>query len=157
MLTKFIVVALAMLVESRAPYAPSGWQPKIPFNLPNEYLPPHSRGTTVEITRARVVPLNPSVNIDVTTQKPRDNDSGFTIIYPDEEDTSTSSPSNIKEGRYFIISPEKKLQRVIYRTLQNQDDGNEDFIAQLKYSTVGEVNDPIYRSNNQGQLERVLK
>ncbi|XP_034475707.1 uncharacterized protein LOC117782782 [Drosophila innubila] len=83
-------------------------------------------------------------------------DGGFRIIYPDEDDSAslTQPQSNIKEGRYYIVSPDNKLQRVIYRTVDAKGD---DFTALLKYSSVGELQDPVYKYNSQGQLERVLK
>lgn len=88
-------------------------------------------------------------------------DSGFKIVYPDEEEPATPkdsgepNQSSIREGRYFIISQDNKLQRVTYSSEQNGND--EDFTARLSYSTVGQLKDPVYRYNSQGQLERVLK
>lgn len=84
-------------------------------------------------------------------------DGGFRIIYPDEDDSAdlTQPQPSIKEGRYYIVSPDNKLQRVVYRTEDAK--GSDDFTAQLKYSSVGQLQDPVYKYNTQGQLERVLK
>ncbi|XP_022224566.2 uncharacterized protein LOC111075536 [Drosophila obscura] len=181
-------------VGRRAPYAPAGWQPRVPFNLPNEYLPPiRAIGTGVEITRERVEHtgqisppqsnyLTPS-QLDVPEEEaplPNSNrnsrpskqygapaaDPAFTIIYPDDEEESSASASasasadqqqsNIREGRYYIVAKDNKIQRVSFRSLQKVD-GDEDFTAQLRYSTVGQLQDPVYRYNSQGQLERILK
>lgn len=163
-----IVTAVATQAElpRRAPYAASGWRPQVPFSLPNEFLPPV--GSTVEISQARVqhagtfsesLPsaqqLPPQTTPAAEYGPPGDN--GFKIIYPEEDElttTTTESQSNIKTGRYYVISPDNKLQRVVYRTSQTE---GEDFTAQLKYSSVGELQDPVYKYNAQGQLQRVLK
>ncbi|KAH8374403.1 hypothetical protein KR200_000991, partial [Drosophila serrata] len=155
-----------------APYAPAGWQPQIPFNLPNEYLPARNTNPDVQITKARVEQVYPSQKLDKPEagilqpiSRPSNQygppDPGFKIVYPDEEepvipkDSSRPNQSSIKEGRYFIISQDNKLQRVTFSSEQNGSD--EDFTARLSYSTVGKLKDPVYRYNSQGQLERVLK
>ncbi|XP_052840022.1 uncharacterized protein LOC128254767 [Drosophila gunungcola] len=168
-------------VGRRAPYAPAGWQPRIPFNLPNEYVPPIRSSQGVEITKARVDQIEPLDKpqpnylppqlVDVPEEeilpisRPANQygppDPGFKIIYPDEEEPATpkdsidNQQSNVREGRYFVISQDNKLQRVTFSSQRNAND--EDFTAQLSYSTVGQLKDPVYRYNDQGQLERVLK
>ncbi|XP_050743456.1 uncharacterized protein LOC108029352 [Drosophila biarmipes] len=164
-------------VGRRAPYAPAGWHPRVPFNLPNENVPRQG----VEITKARVDQIEP-------VDKPQPNylppqqlgipdgeilpssrpanqygppDPKFKIIYPDEEEPATPRDSadnqeaKKREGRYFVISQDNKLQRLTFSSQQNGD--GEDFTAQLSYATVGQLKDPVYRYNSQGQLERVLK
>ncbi|KAH8279296.1 hypothetical protein KR026_005847, partial [Drosophila bipectinata] len=162
-----------------APYAPAGWQPSIPFNLPNQFFSPSRSNVRVEITKQRVeqvTPVDKPQSNYLPPKKPDDSedpilpvslpanqygppDPGFRIIYPEEPSASNESdeaqPSNIREGRYFIISKDNKLQRVTFSSQQIGND--EDFTAQLSYSTVGQLKDPVYRYNNQGQLERVLK
>lgn len=170
-------VATQAELPRRAPYAASGWRPQVPFSLPSEYLPPV--GTSVEISKANVQhagtfsePLLPAQQLSPTeankypqtTQQSTPaaeygppEDDGFRIIYPEADElttTTTESQSNIRTGRYFVLSPDNKLQRVIYRTAQSAGD---DFTAQLKYSSVGELQDPVYKYNAQGQLQRVLK
>ncbi|XP_017146148.1 uncharacterized protein LOC108158402 [Drosophila miranda] len=183
-----------------APYAPAGWQPRVPFNLPNEYFAPirTDQGSGVKITKERVehagridTPqssyLPPSHSLlDVPEEEGLPNSNlgnspnrnslrpsnqygapnpdpnpAFKIIYPDDEESSTSDSanqrqSNVREGRYYIVSKDNKIQRVSFRALQKVDD-DDDFTAQLRYSTVGQLQDPVYRYNSQGQLERVLK
>ncbi|XP_016975499.1 uncharacterized protein LOC108041942 [Drosophila rhopaloa] len=190
MVTKFLLLIaylaivrgeLVSPVGRRAPYAPAGWHPRIPFNLPNEYVPPIRSSQGVEITKARVdqiVPVDkpqsnylPPQPLDVPEEeippisRPANQygppDPGFKIIYPDDEepvtprDSTDNQQSKTREGRYFVISQDNKLQRVTFSSQQNDND--EDFTAQLSYSTVGQLKDPVYRYNNQGQLERVLK
>ncbi|KMY95240.1 uncharacterized protein LOC6735364 [Drosophila simulans] len=164
-----------------APYAPAGWHPQIPFNLPNEYVPPIRPGQEVEITKARVDQFDPveksqpnylppkQLNIPeeeiLSTSRPSNQygppDPKFKIIYPDDEEPVTAKDivdnqqPKIREGRYFVISQDNKLQRVTFSSQQNEN--AEDFMAQLTYSTVGQLKDPVYRYNSQGQLERVLK
>lgn len=159
-------IATQAELPRRAPYAASGWRPQLPFSLPNEYVPPV--GATVKISQARVQhagtfsePLRPAQQLPPQTTPAAEygppEDNGFKIIYPDEDElgtTTTESQSNIKTGRYYVISPDNKLQRVIYRTAQR---AGEDFTAQLKYSSVGELQDPVYKYNAQGQLQRLLK
>ncbi|KAH8254547.1 hypothetical protein KR032_010771, partial [Drosophila birchii] len=160
-------------ISPSAPYAPSGWHPQIPFNLPNEYQPARSSNPRVQITKARVERVYPSQELDIpeagnlqpSVSPPAHQygapDPGFKIIYPDEEEPATpkdsaeTNQSSIREGRYFIISQDNKLQRVTFSSEQNGND--EDFTARLSYSTVGQLQDPVYRYNTQGQLEKVLK
>ncbi|XP_064543805.1 uncharacterized protein LOC135432197 [Drosophila montana] len=182
----------------RAPYAPAGWRPRVPFNLPSQNVAPV--GSSFEISRERVehagtfnAPqansnyLPPNAEVPNQQQQPvlsgnqgdildgerqanrqpspaaqygAPVDGGFRIDYPDEENPapSTDLQSRIEEGRYYIVSSDNKLQRVLYRTVKNAEDAAGDgFTAQLRYSSVGELQDPIYKYNSQGQLERVLK
>ncbi|XP_017072579.1 uncharacterized protein LOC108108872 [Drosophila eugracilis] len=169
-------------VRRKAPYAPAGWHPRIPFNLPNQYVPPVRSSQEVEITKARVDQINPvdkpesnylsPQQLDIPEEQILPNsrpanqygppDPQFKIIYPDDEepviqkDSVDSQQPKIREGRYFVISQDNKLQRVTFSSQQNGDN-NDDFTAQLTYSTVGQLKDPVYRYNNQGHLERILK
>lgn len=166
-----------------APYAPTGWHPQIPFNLPNEYVPAIRSSQGVEITKARVDQFDPVEKpqpnylppnqLDIPeeeilpTSRPSNKygpaDPKFKIIYPDDEEPVTAKnivdnqQPKIREGRYFVISQDNKLQRVSFSSQQNADADADDFTAQLTYSTVGQLKDPVYRYNRQGQLERVLK
>ncbi|XP_032572021.1 uncharacterized protein LOC6610053 [Drosophila sechellia] len=163
------------------PYAPAGWHPQIPFNLPNEYVPPIRSAQGVEITKARVDQFDPVEKPQpnylppkqlvipeeeiLNTSRPSNQygppDPKFKIIYPDDEEPVTAKDivdnqqPKIREGRYFVISQDNKLQRFTFSSQQNEN--AEDFTAQLTYSTVGQLKDPVYRYNSQGQLERVLK
>lgn len=160
----------------RAPYAPAGWRPRVPFGLPgnlesnfeisrqrvdyagtfnepqlnSNYLPPNTESVSKQVDAE----TTPSPQYGAPTDAP------FRIDYPDEEvsapatDLQSTRQSNIKEGRYYIVSDDKKLQRVLYRTVQSPGD---DLTAQLRYSSVGKLQDPVYKYNRQGQLERVLK
>ncbi|XP_034650280.1 uncharacterized protein LOC117889880 [Drosophila subobscura] len=176
MLAKFIpLIALLSIVRCElpvgrraAPYAAAGWQPRVPFNLPNEYLPPsRARGSGVEISKERVELAGkvkpPQTNYLTTTQlvgteaealpesilgtavspSAPEPDPAFKIIYPDDEESASADQqqSNIREGRYYIVAKDNKIQRVSFRALQ-QLDGDEDFTAQLRYSTVGQLQDP---------------
>ncbi|XP_016995011.1 uncharacterized protein [Drosophila takahashii] len=188
MVTKFLLLMpflaivrgeVGPIVARRASYAPAGWHPRVPFNLPTEYEPPVRQA--VEITKARVDQINPvdkpqsnylpPQQVDIPDgetlpiSRPSNQygppDPKFKIIYPDEEEPATPKDSagnqqpKIREGRYFVISEDNKLQRVTFSSQQNDND--EDFTAQLSYSTVGQLKDPVYRYNNQGQLMRILK
>ncbi|EDV35852.1 uncharacterized protein Dana_GF12258 [Drosophila ananassae] len=188
MLAKVLtIIAVAAIVKGApeppirrvAPYAPAGWKPTIPFNLPNELFPPGRSNVRVEITKQRVeevtpvdkpesnylppekpdVSEDPILPVSLPANQYGPPDPGFRIVYPDESSNSHESDEtpqpNIREGRYFIISKDNKLQRVTFSSQQVGDD--EDFTAQLSYATVGQLKDPVYRYNNQGQLERVLK
>ncbi|XP_002006010.2 uncharacterized protein LOC6580150 [Drosophila mojavensis] len=189
MLLKVILVIASLAgisAESpvRAPYAPAGWRPRVPFGLPgnlessfeisrqrvdyagtfdeprldSNYLPPN----TESYDAGQQAPVSKQVDGE-TTPSPQygaPTDAPFRIDYPDEEvsapatDLQSNRRSNIQEGRYYIVSDDKKLQRVLYRTVQSP---GEDLTAQLRYSPVGKLQDPVYKYNRQGQLERVLK
>ncbi|KAH8413595.1 hypothetical protein KR222_001414, partial [Zaprionus bogoriensis] len=171
-----MLLVVAVATQAKA-YAPSGWRPQVPFTLPGEYLPP--LGSGVEITQARVehvgtyseprgvldvnrdrqgrAELTPQQTTTPAAQYGPPEEDGFRIVYPEEQEPSTTTESqpSISTGRYYIISDDNKLQRVVYRTAQKA--AGEDFTAQLRYSAVGELQDPVYKYNAQGQLQRVLK
>ncbi|XP_034109006.1 uncharacterized protein LOC117571119 [Drosophila albomicans] len=181
------IVLVAGEPPKRAPYPAAGWRPQVPFNLPSDFQPPagyrveitkqrveHAGTFNAPQFNSQYLPPQFDVpqqqqqeeqqsSINKDQQSPADQygppaDDSFRIVYPEEEEDSASltqpKSSNIKEGRYYVISPDNKLQRVIYRTEEAQGD---EFTAQLKYSPVGELQDPVYKYNSQGQLERVLK
>ncbi|XP_017836649.1 uncharacterized protein LOC108595868 [Drosophila busckii] len=162
MLLKILLFAVGVLglQAERALYPAAGWRPSVPFNLTRT-------GYSVEISKARVEQVEQAPNgnylpaEEQQQQQPLPaNEYGapqadsFRIVYPHEEDTSNSADlqSDTKAGRYYIVSPDNKLQRVIYRTVQDAKDiTGEGFTAQLRYSTVGELQDPVYKYNQQGQ------
>ncbi|XP_032589876.1 uncharacterized protein LOC6559878 [Drosophila grimshawi] len=187
---KFIfVITCAVAIHAETPvslYAPAGWRPQVPFNLPGEFGDPV--GSSVQITRARVEHAGtfnePQVNpnylppkFDNSNQQPVAQPEStelptgeqqttpaaeygapnFRINYPEEDESAASLDlqQNFREGRYYIVSSNNKLQRVLYRT--TEDKTGDGFTAQLRYSPVGELHDPVYKYNSLGQLERVLK
>jgi len=133
------------------------------FNAPqtnSNYLPPQ-----FDVPQQEQQPLSSANQADTVNRDRQETpssqygtpaDGGFRIIYPEEEDSaSLNQPqANYKEGRYYVVTPDNKLQRVVYRT---EDAKGDEFTAQLRYSSVGELQDPVYKYNSQGQLERVLK
>ncbi|KAH8372338.1 hypothetical protein KR093_011078, partial [Drosophila rubida] len=136
------------------------------FNAPqlnSQYLPPQFDVPQQETEQQSLPSASQPNAVGSDQQRPADqygppSDGSFRIVYPEEEEDAASlkqpQASNIKEGRYYVISPDNKLQRVIYRTEEAQGD---EFTAQLKYSAVGDLQDSVYKYNSQGQLERVLK
>ncbi|KAL9922694.1 uncharacterized protein ACN427_003131 [Glossina fuscipes fuscipes] len=64
----------------------------------------------------------------------------------------------ITKGQYFVLNPDNTIQQVSYTTTQDENEAkSQDFTAQLKYTKVGELNDPLYKYSELGQLVRVVK
>lgn len=77
------------------------------------------------------------------------------------EDNATDDPviavaNAASNGQYYILGKDNTLQRVVYETIQTDDDRqNNGFTAQLRYAPVEPIRDPIYAYNDQGQLVKV--
>ncbi|KFB37808.1 AGAP012043-PA-like protein [Anopheles sinensis] len=76
----------------------------------------------------------------------------------DEESGPVVAVANAFSGQYYILGPDNTLQRVVYSTMQTDEDRLVNgFSAQLKYSPVDPIRDPVYTYNEQGQLIRIYK
>lgn len=61
-------------------------------------------------------------------------------------------------GQYYVLGQNNLLQKVVFMTSQTEDDRrNNGFTAQLRYSPVEPIKDPVYGYNEQGQLVRIYK
>lgn len=83
-----------------------------------------------------------------------------TPIADNDEELPTTEPTVIAvanaNGQYYILGKDNTLQRVVYRTSRTQDDNiNNGFTAQLRYSPVEPIRDPIYGYDDQGHLVRL--
>lgn len=67
--------------------------------------------------------------------------------------------SRATRGQYYVLGPDNRLQLVRFTTTQSEEEArrNAGFTAQLHYMPVGEINDPIFKSNSKGQLVRIVK
>ncbi|XP_011187937.2 uncharacterized protein LOC105215621 [Zeugodacus cucurbitae] len=67
--------------------------------------------------------------------------------------------SRATRGQYYVLGPDNRLQLVRFTTTQSEEEArrNGGFTAQLQYMPVGEINDPIFKSNSNGQLVRIVK
>ncbi|XP_073847874.1 uncharacterized protein [Musca autumnalis] len=64
----------------------------------------------------------------------------------------------ISQGQYFVVNPDQSIQKVQFTTKQSEAEAKDnDFTAQLKYTKVGELHDPLYKYNAAGQLVRIVK
>lgn len=93
----------------------------------------------------------PAVHETVDEKEPEQTDA--------DEGNSTDTPviavSNAS-GQYYILSKDNTLQRVVYETTQTEDDViNSGFTAQLRYSPVAPIIDPVYGYDDQGHLIRI--
>uniref|UniRef100_A0A1I8P8T8 DUF4794 domain-containing protein n=1 Tax=Stomoxys calcitrans TaxID=35570 RepID=A0A1I8P8T8_STOCA len=71
-----------------------------------------------------------------------------------QENTS----DRITQGQYFVVNPDQTIQKVQFTTKQSdQEAETNDFTAELKYTKVGELKDPLYKYNAEGQLVRIVK
>ncbi|CAG9809981.1 unnamed protein product [Chironomus riparius] len=61
-------------------------------------------------------------------------------------------------GQYYILLPDSSLQKVRYATGQNEEDRQiNGFSAQLRYSPVEPIKDPVFGYDEQGKLVRLFK
>lgn len=59
-------------------------------------------------------------------------------------------------GRYYLLGKDNTLQRVVYQTMQTEDDRTMNgFTAHLHYSPVEPIRDPIYGYDDKGHLVRI--
>lgn len=64
----------------------------------------------------------------------------------------------IAQGQYFVVNPDHSIQKVNFTTKKSDDITKQnDFTAELKYTKVGEINDPLYKYTAEGQLVRIVK
>lgn len=71
-----------------------------------------------------------------------------------QEDNS----EKIAQGQYFVVNPDHSIQKVKFTTSKSNDETKpNDFTAELKYTKVGEINDPLYKYTAEGQLVRIVK
>ncbi|XP_023304091.2 putative uncharacterized protein DDB_G0294196 [Lucilia cuprina] len=64
----------------------------------------------------------------------------------------------IAQGQYFVVNPDHSIQKVKFTTKKSEDETKQnDFTAELKYTKVGEINDPLYKYTAEGQLVRIVK
>lgn len=79
----------------------------------------------------------------------------------DSEDEDTTDPTIVAvsnaSGQYYILGKDNTLQRVVYEAIQTEDDAaNNGFTAQLRYSPVEPIRDPVYGYDDDGQLIRIF-
>lgn len=71
-------------------------------------------------------------------------------------ETTTVTATNAS-GQYYILGKDNTLQRVMYVAGQTGDDlANNGFTAQLRYTPVEPIRDPVYGYDDQGQLVRIF-
>ena len=64
----------------------------------------------------------------------------------------------IAQGQYFVVNPDHSIQKVKFTTKKSKDESRPtDFSAELNYTKVGEINDPLYKYTSEGQLVRIVK
>lgn len=77
----------------------------------------------------------------------------------EEDDEPVIAVANAAtNGQYYVLGQNNLLQKVVFMTSQTEDDRrNNGFTAQLRYSPVEPIKDPVYGYNEQGQLVRIYK
>ncbi|GAB0086981.1 uncharacterized protein DMENIID0001_012220 [Sergentomyia squamirostris] len=77
---------------------------------------------------------------------------------PDNNGQTVFSVANsATSGQYYVLTPDNTLQRVMFLTSQTEEDRRRNgYTAQLRYSPVQPITDPVYIYNEQGQLVRVF-
>ncbi|XP_055919476.1 uncharacterized protein LOC129951380 [Eupeodes corollae] len=86
---------------------------------------------------------------------------GYTFPLPEEpfnEGSEQIVEGSVTKGEYFVLTPEKTLQKVSYKTSQTEEEARTNaFTAELKYTPVDKIEGPLYKYNDQGQLVRIYK
>lgn len=97
--------------------------------------------------------------LPATTEQPQvPQDEGDDDYDEDDAGRTVVAVSNAFSGQYYILAPDNTLQRVIYSTMVTDEDRQVNgFSAQLKYSPVDPIRDPVYTYDEQGQLVRIYK
>uniref|UniRef100_A0A9I3GJ70 DUF4794 domain-containing protein n=1 Tax=Anopheles farauti TaxID=69004 RepID=A0A9I3GJ70_9DIPT len=94
----------------------------------------------------------------VTTEQPQVVQEESEDDYEDDAGRSVVAVANAFSGQYYILAPDNTLQRVVYSTMITDEDRQANgFSAQLKYSPVDPIRDPVYTYDEQGQLVRIYK
>ncbi|CAD7012795.1 uncharacterized protein LOC101449477 [Ceratitis capitata] len=67
--------------------------------------------------------------------------------------------SRATRGQYYVLGLDNRLQLVRYTTTQSEAEARTDgsFTANLHYTPLGEIKNPIFKSNSRGQLQRIVK
>ncbi|XP_052861099.1 uncharacterized protein LOC128268119 [Anopheles cruzii] len=132
-------------------------QPQTPVpQQPRQSVPAESYGPPEQEEQ---VPEEPSVTTQATDAA-QDNGDGSVNEdeYEDDAGRTVVAIANGVSGQYYILSPDNTLQRVMYTASQTDDDRLVNgFSAQLKYSPVEPISDPVYGYDEQGQLVRIYK
>lgn len=115
--------------------------------LPSEYGPP-SKPYPPAVSSAFPTLPPPPVH-EVIDEMPFANDDG------EGNDDAVIAVANAN-GRYYLLGKDNTLQRVVYQTVQTEDDRtNNGFTAHLHYSPVEPIRDPIYGYDDEGHLVRI--
>uniref|UniRef100_A0A182MCV3 Uncharacterized protein n=1 Tax=Anopheles culicifacies TaxID=139723 RepID=A0A182MCV3_9DIPT len=94
----------------------------------------------------------------VTTEQPQVPQDESEDDYDEDGGRTVVAVSNSFSGQYYILSPDNTLQRVVFSTMVTDEDRQVNgFSAQLKYSPVDPIRDPVYTYDEQGQLVRIYK
>ncbi|XP_052900554.1 activating signal cointegrator 1 complex subunit 2 homolog [Anopheles moucheti] len=93
-----------------------------------------------------------------TTEQPQVPQDENEDDYDEDGGRTVVAVSNSFSGQYYILSPDNTLQRVVFSTMVTDEDRQVNgFSAQLKYSPVDPIRDPVYTYDEQGQLVRIYK
>ncbi|XP_050081199.1 uncharacterized protein LOC126568725 [Anopheles maculipalpis] len=94
----------------------------------------------------------------VTTEQPQVPQDESEDDYDENTGRTVVAVSNSFSGQYYILAPDNTLQRVVFSTMVTDEDRQVNgFSAQLKYSPVDPIRDPVYTYDEQGQLVRIYK
>uniref|UniRef100_A0A182YCD7 DUF4794 domain-containing protein n=1 Tax=Anopheles stephensi TaxID=30069 RepID=A0A182YCD7_ANOST len=94
----------------------------------------------------------------VTTEQPQVPQDESDDDYDEDAGRTVVAVSNSFSGQYYILAPDNTLQRVVFSTMVTDEDRQVNgFSAQLKYSPVDPIRDPVYTYDEQGQLVRIYK
>lgn len=80
-----------------------------------------------------------------------------TVEYKDDDEGESNiaiSTAIARQGQYYVLQPNGKLQKVTYRTTVDPKNKSSPIISNLKYEYVSPIKDPIYSYQN-GQLVRI--
>lgn len=129
---------------------------------PQEYGPPKAaQPETTEFPQRnepeqpQSIPNNNNNDYDESSEESDENDEPSIVV------SNAESHAKIQQsqyGQYYILLPDNSLQKVRYATGQSDEDRQiNGYSAQLRYSPVEPIKDPVYGYDEQGKLVRLFK
>ncbi|XP_070490566.1 uncharacterized protein [Chironomus tepperi] len=141
--------------------------------LPQEYGPPKAEQPVTTEFPQRNEPEQPQnfPNKNINNNNDDDDDESSEELSDESDEQPVIAVANAQAyakqisatqqgqyGQYYILLPDNSLQKVRYATGQNDEDRQiNGFSAQLRYSPVEPIKDPVYGYDEQGKLVRLFK
>ncbi|KAG5674122.1 hypothetical protein PVAND_004107 [Polypedilum vanderplanki] len=132
--------------------------PKQQYGVPsNQYGPPEETTNIPQNDEPELV-TNENESEEESDETSGDNQPVIAISNASSQTRLLATTQQGQFGQYYVLLPDNSLQKVRYATGQNEDDRSVNgFSAQLKYSPVEPIKDPVFGYDEQGKLVRLFK